>query len=190
MKEVWKDIKGYEGLYQVSNLGGIRSLNKFVNTKGKSKRLIKGKTLTPFCDKNGYLLVNLYDKDNKVKQFRTHRLIAETFIPNPNNLPEVNHIDENKQNNCIENLEWCTTRYNCNYGTRNERIRKKVCQYDLNGNYIKTWDSIIQVEKDLNIFHSRIIEVCKNKRNQIGGYIWKYESEVVENELQDIENGL
>ena len=128
-------------------------------------------------EKDGYFVVNLY-KNNKLKQHRVNIIVAQAFIPNPNNLPQVNHKDENKQNNRVDNLEWCTAKYNSNYGSRNERISKKINQYDLNGNFIKTWDSIIQVEKELNIFHSRIIEVCKNKRKQIGGYVWRYADEI------------
>lgn len=175
IKEVWKDIKDYENLYQVSNLGNVRSLDKYVNGKN-SKRLVKGKILSLFDDKDGYKIINLY-KNKKIKQFRVHRLVAEAFIPNPNHLPQINHLDENKENNKINNLQWITLVDNCNYGTRNQRISKKVNQYDLNGNYIRTWDSIIQVEKKLNIFHSRIIEVCKGQRRQIGGYKWRYSNE-------------
>lgn len=172
IKEVWKDIKGYENLYQASNLGRIRSLDKYVNGRN-SKRLVKGRELSLFNDRYGYKIVNLY-KNKKIKLFKVHRLVAETFIPNPNNLPQVNHKDENKENNNVDNLEWITLIDNCNYGTRNQRISKKINQYDLNGNYIRTWDSIILIERELNIFHSRIIEVCKGQRKQIGGYKWKY----------------
>lgn len=181
MEEIWKDVKGYEGLYQVSNLGNVKSLDKYVNGRN-SKRLVKGRILSLFDDKDGYKLVNLY-KNKKIKQFRVHILVAQAFIPNPNNLPQVNHKNEIKSDNFATNLEWITLIDNCNYGTRNEKIRKKVNQYDIQGKYIKTWDSIIQVERELNIFHSRIIEVCRGKRKQIGGYIWKYASEVINNDL-------
>lgn len=174
-QEIWKDIKGYKGLYQVSNYGNIRSLGKHVNGRN-SKRFVKGKIIKLFDDKDGYKIVNLYKK-SKMKQFRIHRLVAIAFIPNPNNYPIINHKNEIKNDNKVENLEWCSNKYNCNYGTRNDKIRKRINQYDLQGNYIKSWDSIIQVERELNIFHSRIIEVCKGKRKQIGGYIWKYANE-------------
>ena len=108
MIEIWKDIPNYEGLYQASNLGCIR------NTKTK-------KILKPRIDKNGYFKHILYIKGNP-KEFRTHRLIALTFIINPNNFPQINHIDENKQNNCIENLEWVDAKSNANHATRNKRI--------------------------------------------------------------------
>lgn len=175
MQEIWKDISNYEGLYQVSTLGNIRSLDRYVNGRN-SKRLIKGKILKTFKDKDGYMNVNLY-KNSKIKQFKVSRLVAQAFIPNPNNLPQVNHKNEIKSDNCVDNLEWMTLIDNCNYGTRNTRISKKINQYDLDGNFIKTWNSIIQIERELNIFHSRIIEACKGQRKQIGGYKWRYADE-------------
>ena len=111
--EEWKDIEGYEGLYQVSNKGRIKSLN--YRRTGK-EGMLKGKP-----DKNGYLIVFLYKKGEKPKPFLIHRLVAIMFLHNPNNYLEVNHIDEDKTNNNVENLEWCTRKYNMNYGTRNER---------------------------------------------------------------------
>lgn len=111
--EIWKDIEGYEGLYQVSNKGRIKSLN--YRRTGK-EGMLKGKP-----DKNGYLIVFLYKKGEKPKPFLIHRLVAKGFIPNVNDLPEVNHIDENKENNHVENLEWCDRKYNMNYGTRTKR---------------------------------------------------------------------
>ena len=173
--EIWVNILDYEGMYQISNLGNIRSLDRYVDGKWH-KMKIKGKILTLVKEKDGYYVANLY-KNNTTKQFRVHRLVAQAFIPNPDNLPEINHKNEIKTDNRVENLEWCTTKYNCNYGNRNQKIRKKVNQYDLEGNFIKTWDSIIQIERELNIYHSRIIEVCKGKRVKIGGYVWRYADE-------------
>ena len=113
VEEIYKDIKDLEGLYQVSNLGNVKSLN--YHRSGKSKLLKPGK------DKNGYLFVIL-SKNGKMKTFRVHRLVAETFIPNPNNLPCVNHKDENPSNNNISNLEWCDYQYNNSYGNHNKKI--------------------------------------------------------------------
>ena len=110
MKEIWKDIKGYEGLYQVSNLGRV-------------KRVTTGRVLKQFPNKQGYLLVSLC-KTGKQKSFAIHRLVAQAFILKPENKPEVNHIDEDKTNNMVSNLEWCTRVENNNYGTRTERISK------------------------------------------------------------------
>lgn len=116
--EEWKDIKGYEGLYQVSNLGRVRSLSRYV--KHRTIYILKGKLLKQRTRGKGYLAVTLC-KNSKLKHYYVHRLVAEAFIPNPNNLPQVNHKDENKSNNCVDNLEWCDDKYNTNYGTRNER---------------------------------------------------------------------
>ena len=121
--ELWKDVKDYEGLYQVSTFGRVRSLDKYIDVKIRNvdKVLKQGKILKPVCNKNGYLKVNLC-KNGKVKIYSLHRLVAKTFIPNPDNLPCVNHKDEDKTNNYPYNLEWCTHEYNNNYGTHNERI--------------------------------------------------------------------
>lgn len=123
MQEIWKDIKNYEGLYQVSNLGNVRSLNRIVNCniKNNNKAIKKGKILKPNKKRNGYLQVCLLNKQKR-KYCNIHRLVAETFIPNLNHLSQVNHIDENKDNNCVDNLEWCSPKYNCNFGTRNSKI--------------------------------------------------------------------
>lgn len=123
MQEIWKDIKNYEGLYQVSNLGNVRSLNRIVscNIKNNNKAIKKGKILKPNKKRNGYLQVCLLNKQKR-KYCNIHRLVAETFIPNLNHLSQVNHIDENKDNNCVDNLEWCSPKYNCNFGTRNSKI--------------------------------------------------------------------
>lgn len=122
MTEIWKDIAGYEGLYQVSNLGSVKSIDRKVF--GKEHLFVqfkKGKIKKAHLSGKGYLKVVLY-KENKPKRCYVHRLVAETFLNNPNNLPQVNHKDENKLNNNVSNLEWCTNKYNCNYGTKNERM--------------------------------------------------------------------
>lgn len=118
MIEEWRPIYGYEGLYEVSSYGRVRSLDRYeVNNLGY-KRLLKGKILSPGIRKDGYFVVSLRNK-----MFRVHRLVAQAFIPNPDELPQVNHKDEDKSNNNVDNLEWCDSKYNNNYGTA--RIRTK-----------------------------------------------------------------
>jgi len=122
MEEIWKDIPGYEGHYQASNLGRIKSLCRFVTEKNTNRiRPLQGKVLIPSPNPKGYLGLAL-SKNGKVKQFRVHKIIAKVFIPNPNQLPEVNHIDENKNNNMAANLEWCDHYYNIMYGTNRQRL--------------------------------------------------------------------
>ena len=118
MTEEWRSIEGYEGQYEVSSYGRVRSLDMYVKSCYGSYRLRKGKILSPGIRPDGYLVVSL-----KYKMFRVHRLVAQAFIPNPDNLPQVNHKDEDKSNNRVDNLEWCDSKYNNNYGTA--RIRAK-----------------------------------------------------------------
>ena len=178
MIEIFKDIKDYEGLYQVSNLGQILSLN-YRNT-GKPGLMNPGK------DKKGYLLVNLY-KNRKRKSYKIHQLVAEHFIPNPDNLPEINHIDEDKTNNRVDNLEWKSHKDNCNHGTRNERIvkantngkrSKPVLQLSLSGDLIREWPSTAECGR--NGFNQRnIVSCCNGKLKQYKGFRWEYKKEVV-----------
>lgn len=170
MKEVWKDIPNYEGIYQVSNLGRIKSLrsyNSFTKSYYFKEKILKGK-----IDKNGYVMVCLCN--GKSKYIRVHRLVAEAFIPNKNKFPIINHKDENKQNNNVNNLEWCSYSYNNSYGTRNNKIIKAIIQYDLEGNVIKEYKSIMEASRILNLNHSGIIQALKNKTKTAYGYIWKY----------------
>ena len=168
MKEIWKDKKDYEGHYQVSNFGRVKSI-KF----GK-ERILK---LTK--DKDGYFFVNLY-KNNKSKAFKVHRLVAEAFLPNTDNLPLINHKDEDKSNNIVSNLEWCDVKYNTNYGTRNKRIGKSntngkrskpVLQYTLDGKFVREWESYRECKR--NGFN-HVSECCRGKLKSCGGFIWKY----------------
>lgn len=115
--EIWKEIEGYAGLYEVSNWGNIRSL-KF------------GRKLNPAVNSSGYKLISL-SKEGKSKSFSVHRLVAEAFIPNSNNYPCINHKDENKTNNHVGNLEWCTQKYNCNYGNYNKKLSEAMKTSDV-----------------------------------------------------------
>jgi hypothetical protein len=123
MQEIWKDVVEYEGFYQVSNLGQVKGLERKSNKVGNTTRTIKEKILTPVISKEGYAYVSLCIK-GIIKRKRIHRLVAQAFIPNPNNYPEVNHKDENRLNNDVSNLEWCSNYYNQNYGLHQERCRK------------------------------------------------------------------
>ena len=145
--EIWKDISNYEGLYQVSNLGNIRSLNRYTNGRN-SKRLIKGKILKVFKDKDGYMNVNLY-KNAEIKQFKVSRLVAQAFIPNIDNKPQVNHIDGNRYNNQVSNLEWCTSRENNLHAFRNNLMKTQI--------KVK----IIDKETGTIIYPSSLSEGCK-----------------------------
>ena len=122
MIEEWRPIEGYEGLYEVSNTGRVRSLDMYVKSRYGNYRLHKGKVLSPAKDTNGYLTVIL-SCNGKHNSIRVHRLVAKTFISNPDNLIEVNHKDEDKTNNSVENLEWCDRKYNINYGSRKDKVK-------------------------------------------------------------------
>lgn len=179
MKEIWKEIPDFKD-YQASNLGNIRVLDKYVNSGIKNNKKVKrkGKVLKQH-NKLGYYEVCL-TKNNKKYFLKVHRLIAKTFIPNPNDLPQVNHKDENSLNNCLNNLEWCTAKYNANYGLRNTNIHKntrathiKVDQYDLKGNLIKTYNSISEASKIRGVSFNTIRRYCSNITND-KNYIWRY----------------
>lgn len=161
MEEIWKDIKGYENMYQISNFGRVKSLpRKYAGTK---TRILK-----PHLEKDGYLRVKL-SKNNKSICCKVHRLVCESFIKNPNNLDTVNHIDKNKQNNNVLNLEWMSNINNIRYSQN-----KKVVQYDKNYNLIKEFNSMIEAQNELKINKSNICQCCLGKRKTAGGYIWKY----------------
>ena len=162
MEEIWRDIDGYEGLSQISNKGRVKSL------KWGKERILK-----PLINSSGYLKVGLC-KNGRVDQLQLHRLVAESFIANPENKPQVNHKDENKLNNCVNNLEWSTAKENSNYGSRNERLSRKILQYSKSGEFIKEWPGALEVERELNINHSNIAACCKCKRNFAGGFVWRY----------------
>lgn len=181
--EEWKNIEGYEGRYQISNKGNIRSL---LDNKG-NERIV---TRKPRIGKQGYYYLNLF-KNGKSKSKKIHRLVAEAFILNPDNKEQVNHIDGNKLNNDVSNLEWCTCSENIKHalkiglkvmpqGKNNYMYNRHgkdnphsmaVIQYDLNSNKIKEWVNIKEAQETLNISH--ISDCCLGKRKTAGGYIWK-----------------
>lgn len=163
MQEIWEPIRGYEGLYEVSNFGNVKSLPR-KGTRTNNEYLLKKCTY-----KTGYEYV-LLSNNNKKKKHKIHRLVADAFIPNPNNYPCVNHIDENKQNNNVQNLEWCTVSYNNRYSKA-----KKVLQYDRQNKLLKIWESTRDVERNTKFSHSYISKCCRNKNNKE----WRYESEQI-----------
>lgn len=190
--EVWKDIKDYEGLYQINNKGEVKALEKTIwNGQGCLYFPEKIRKLNP--DKDGYLNITLSNK-GKVKTFKIHRLVAEAFIPNPNNLPEVNHKDGDKTNNNVDNLEWCTRKENQKHafriglinqnGERNHMYGKlgadnpnSIPIYQLNkntGDIIREYDSLASAGRDLGVNTGKICLVCQGKRNSAYGYKWKY----------------
>lgn len=167
MIEKWKPIKNFEGLYEISNFGRLKSLPRATTSGGIIKtRLTRGYETTHIC------------KNGKHYEVKIHRLVAQAFISNPNNLPQVNHKDENKINNRVDNLEWCNSSYNNKYGTRLERIatkiRKRISQYDTLGNFISNYSSSIEAEQKTGFSASGIRHALVNKTHFAYGYIWKY----------------
>lgn len=159
MKEIWKPIKGYEELYEISNFGRIRRYLQ-LNTNNK-----------------GYKHITLI-KDNKKTDVSIHRLVAEAFLPNPYNLPCVNHKDENLSNNFVNNLEYCTYKYNLNYGTAQQRkshkLSKPVCQYTLDNELIKIWPSLTECKNKEGFNIGHIYECCRGIRKTHKGFKWSY----------------
>ena len=185
MEEIWKDIKGYEGLYQVSNLGRVKSLDKIIVTIDRKNRCQKGKILKLQISKYGYNVITLWN-NNISKQFKVHRLVAIAFIPNPNNLPQINHIDEDKLNNKIDNLEWCTAlenNHHSNIAKRRhlagtEASKKPVSQYEINGTLVANYESASEASRKIGKPQGRssICKCCNGQLNTYNGYIWKWSS--------------
>lgn len=196
MKEIWKDIQGYEGLYQISSIGRVRSLNRINHFEGKNQikkyqcgQLLKGKVLK-YKYVHGYTNVTLYTEKYKHKQYQVHRLVAQAFIPNPNNYPVINHINSIRDDNRVENLEWCTYSHNNREAFRvgfnykkmdgNNPCARKITQYDLSGKFVKTWESIATACRSLNIARTSITECLSGKRKTAYKSIWKYADEDTE----------
>ena len=155
------DVKGYEGLYAVTSCGKIWSYRR-------------QKFLKPATVRGGYLQVKLF-KNEKSKQFYVHRLVAEAYLPNLENLPEINHKDENKANNCLQNLEWCDAKYNSNYGTRNDRLassnKKPILQLTLDGEFVREWPSTVDVGIEVS---SNICHCLRGQQKSAYGFKWVY----------------
>ena len=201
--EIWKPVVGYEGLYEVSSYGRVRSLDRI----DSNNHPLKGVILKPYISNSGYLLVGLYKQQKRDRKL-LHRLVAEAFIPNPDNKPEIDHINTIKTDNTVflnedgsinyekTNLRWTTRKENINnpltktkmhinarkpskgkYGKKHHRS-KPIIQYDKEGNFIKEWDCANDVERVLGISNKHIGSVCLGKRKSCGGYIWRYKNAV------------
>ena len=168
--DIWKSVDGYGGRYEVSNTGKVRSLNY------ENMKIVR--ELKQCKHRKGYLLVLLYS-NGKGKLVKVHRLVAEAFIPNPNNLPQVNHKDEDKTNNNVDNLEWCTNKYNANYGTKIKRVSHPIIQLDKAGNVVAHYSSLREASRQSGIHMRNIWRCCRQENGQktAGGYVWKYEYE-------------
>jgi hypothetical protein len=199
MEEIWKDIKGYEGLYQVSNLGRVRSLDRYVRHKKiGSIRLLKGKIMSPTVSSStGYLVTTLYNK-GKGKQVTIHRLVAEAFIPNPIEKTEINHINGIRDDDRVENLEWVNRSENQLHAykflkrgyklpTKEQRqkyidtLSKEIIQYEVQI-IIKEkarYKSIREAERQTGVVHTSISKCCRHKQEKAGGYIWRYENDEI-----------
>ena len=184
--EIWKDASGYEGLYQVSNRGRVRSIERrsFIGRK------CGGRMMKPGYNSRGYLVVSLH-KNGKKKTKSVHRIVAETFLPNPNGLPQVNHRDEIKGNNNVENLEWCDAKYNINYGMRIEKLSKKVRAVNVETAEVITFNSTREAGRK-GYRSSNVSMACKGAfKTKAGtliggdgrtykGYRWSYDDEKID----------
>ena len=187
MTEEWRDIEGYEGIYQVSNLGRVRSLDHKARHRSRTGNefevTYKGRIRKQVPNENGYSIV-MVKNGGKSRALKVHRLVAQAFIPNPDNLPIINHKDENPSNNHVENLEWCDNKYNSDYGTARvrtnawirENINKKIGKFDKDGNLLATFESIDAAAKELGTSCSSISE-CANRvrgRKTVHGFVYKF----------------
>ena len=181
MEEIWKDIPNFENLYQISNYGRLKSFRRNKN----------GIILKNTNKKGGYFSIILYNKNCNL-HIRIHRLVAQAFVPNPNNLPQVNHIDGNKQNNYYKNLEWCTSKQNFEHSKKlglweyNHPYKcKKICQYDLQGNFICEYENGEDAHRKTGVCSRNILRVANKEpfnnkgsvRKQAGGYIWRFKDD-------------
>lgn len=192
MEEVWKDIKGFEGRYRISNKGNVMNV--------KTNKILKY-VKSPL----GYATVRLYHGDviekYPFKNCMVHKLMGETFLPNPNKLKMINHIDENKMNPSIENLEWVSARENANHGNRNETISDKagkaICQYNLNGKLLRIWKNSLKPAKiisaqsgaDMICIGGQIRNACNGRVTQAYGYMWRdYEKDSVQQQIKHVKS--
>lgn len=174
MEEIWRDIKEYEGLYQISNWGNVKRLS---HKRYDRNQILKERKIKVIYPKNKWYPYLSLCKEGKYINKYLHRILAETFIPNPNNEPCINHIDGNKQNNSLDNLEWCSFSHNNREAHKlglNKGTAKTTLQYDKQGNFIKEWFSTRKAEHDLHIANGKVSDCCIGKRKTAGGFVWKY----------------
>lgn len=174
MEEIWRDIPGYEGLYKVSNLGQVKSLER----EDSLGRRIKSKILKTTKDKDGYLHLTLCKNGNK-KQFRVHRAVLLAFKPMPLNKTQVNHKNELKDDNRLENLEWCDSAYNNNYNDKQKNYRKPVIGINIKNGFIHSYTSALEAKKKTGIDRAGIVKCCKGYSKTAKGYKWFYEKEII-----------
>nr|DAV90820.1 MAG TPA: homing endonuclease [Caudoviricetes sp.] len=183
MQEIWKDVPNFEGIYQVSNLGNVKSLSRCIIHRGNVSH-IKGKIMKPFINRGGYKCIKL-SKNQKYYPLKVHRLVALAFIPNPNNYECVNHKDENKQNNTVSNLEWCTKKYNNEYGSK-ALWKRKVYKYNLNGVFLDSYESVVEASKANKIPISSIRSTCDGNGITTHGLIFVFDKNDISNRLEQL----
>jgi hypothetical protein len=182
MEEIWRDIQGYEGFYQVSNMGNVKSVERLVKHFLYGERFACSQILKPAKNNRGYLCVSLW-KDGKGVSKTVHRLVLNTFIPNINNKPEINHLDGNKENNVITNLEWSSISENRKHAYNNKlklpSNEKRVIQKNLIGNVINIFNSMCEAERITGIPKEEISKVCNRYRNRkiAKGFKWEFEGD-------------
>ena len=184
MNEIWKAVEGYDGIYEVSNLGQVRSLDRYVpalcNRNGEIRNYLRrGKVLKQRKVFGGYMVVSFTVSETGTHENRfVHRLVAQAFVPGYREDLDVNHKDEDKTNNRADNLEWCSPSYNTQYGNRNttmvEQRRRDVVMMSDDGTIIREFPSIQEAARAVGISAGHICRVCKGERNKAGGYRWKY----------------
>lgn len=190
MEEIWKDIKGYENLYQISSMGRVKSLSNSLTKKEKIRKL---RTTS-----KGYELVKL-NKNGSVKTYQVHRLVAEAFIPNSENKPHVDHINTNRSDNRVENLRWSTPKENVNNPLTIQKMKtsqlgikhwkaKPIIQYSMNGDIVDIWESSMMIEKANGWCNSHIRGACINNNKTAYNYKWRYLYDQLADFLEEIQD--